>query len=130
MIRRPPRSTQSRSSAASDVYKRQGPRWADLGFETDVYPLEPNNRSIRERREIYLRPSDACCSRGGDTLRRNAKKRSKVQKTPPEQRPGGVFSWPNAVPKNDETPTRVRQVLSEQKSEDEITPRYGSPGQM
>src|SRR5450756_1012930 len=26
MIRRPPRSTQSRSSAASDVYKRQGPR--------------------------------------------------------------------------------------------------------
>src|SRR5450756_2776274 len=25
MIRRPPRSTQSRSSAASDVYKRQGP---------------------------------------------------------------------------------------------------------
>src|SRR5450756_3179930 len=29
MIRRPPRSTQSRSSAASDVYKRQG-RGADL----------------------------------------------------------------------------------------------------
>ena len=27
MIRRPPRSTQSRSSAASDVYKRQVPRW-------------------------------------------------------------------------------------------------------
>src|SRR5450756_2871919 len=26
MIRRPPRSTQSRSSAASDVYKRQEPR--------------------------------------------------------------------------------------------------------
>ena len=26
MIRRPPRSTQSRSSAASDVYKRQGSR--------------------------------------------------------------------------------------------------------
>ena len=25
MIRRPPRSTQSRSSAASDVYKRQAP---------------------------------------------------------------------------------------------------------
>src|SRR5450756_3212593 len=32
MIRRPPRSTQSRSSAASDVYKRQvlGPRRVDL----------------------------------------------------------------------------------------------------
>src|SRR5680860_687972 len=27
MIRRPPRSTQSRSSAASDVYKRQRPEW-------------------------------------------------------------------------------------------------------
>eukprot|EP00657_Telonema_sp_P-1_P000493 TRINITY_DN10921_c0_g1_i1.p1 TRINITY_DN10921_c0_g1~~TRINITY_DN10921_c0_g1_i1.p1 ORF type:complete len:126 (-),score=8.13 TRINITY_DN10921_c0_g1_i1:140-517(-) len=27
MIRRPPRSTQSRSSAASDVYKRQGKGW-------------------------------------------------------------------------------------------------------
>src|SRR5680860_1909238 len=28
MIRRPPRSTQSRSSAASDVYKRQFTNWA------------------------------------------------------------------------------------------------------
>src|SRR5450756_3245574 len=28
MIRRPPRSTQSRSSAASDVYKRQSPTFA------------------------------------------------------------------------------------------------------
>ena len=33
MIRRPPRSTQSRSSAASDVYKRQGEHGdGDLGF--------------------------------------------------------------------------------------------------
>src|SRR5450756_2812285 len=31
MIRRPPRSTQSRSSAASDVYKRQGLGYANLG---------------------------------------------------------------------------------------------------
>src|SRR5450756_1031759 len=30
MIRRPPRSTQSRSSAASDVYKRQGVEWRRL----------------------------------------------------------------------------------------------------
>src|SRR5450756_2985744 len=36
MIRRPPRSTQSRSSAASDVYKRQALR------------LEPGKNSIRE----------------------------------------------------------------------------------
>ena len=32
MIRRPPRSTQSRSSAASDVYKRQSDITAALGF--------------------------------------------------------------------------------------------------
>src|SRR5680860_1916260 len=37
MIRRPPRSTQSRSSAASDVYKRQvGLREARLGAEAAV----------------------------------------------------------------------------------------------
>ena len=35
MIRRPPRSTQSRSSAASDVYKRQGAKRAVLGLEDD-----------------------------------------------------------------------------------------------
>src|SRR5450756_453499 len=33
MIRRPPRSTQSRSSAASDVYKRQFPLCAELYAE-------------------------------------------------------------------------------------------------
>ena len=32
MIRRPPRSTQSRSSAASDVYKRQVEGW-NVGWE-------------------------------------------------------------------------------------------------
>ena len=34
MIRRPPRSTQSRSSAASDVYKRQASVWA-RGYKTE-----------------------------------------------------------------------------------------------
>src|SRR5450756_1648427 len=33
MIRRPPRSTQSRSSAASDVYKRQGRRLGPNGLD-------------------------------------------------------------------------------------------------
>src|SRR5680860_1704241 len=33
MIRRPPRSTQSRSSAASDVYKRQLEHEGGAGFE-------------------------------------------------------------------------------------------------
>ena len=41
MIRRPPRSTQSRSSAASDVYKRQGlsrllPVYADVLLRNDT----------------------------------------------------------------------------------------------
>src|SRR5450756_2124440 len=36
MIRRPPRSTQSRSSAASDVYKRQRHRSADLFVRTQT----------------------------------------------------------------------------------------------
>ena len=35
MIRRPPRSTQSRSSAASDVYKRQAPSGALSDLVTD-----------------------------------------------------------------------------------------------
>src|SRR5450756_2261873 len=41
MIMRPPRSTQSRSSAASDVYKRQG-RGSALG----------DHLGIRERRQL------------------------------------------------------------------------------
>src|SRR5450756_197679 len=35
MIRRPPRSTQSRSSAASDVYKRQGHNRPPVGVAAD-----------------------------------------------------------------------------------------------
>src|SRR5450756_2178427 len=38
MIRRPPRSTQSRSSAASDVYKRQ--MYADPDLKTQKHPSE------------------------------------------------------------------------------------------
>src|SRR5450756_3256862 len=38
MIRRPPRSTQSRSSAASDVYKRQPLHRAVRGDEGDAFP--------------------------------------------------------------------------------------------
>src|SRR5450756_2511699 len=44
MIRRPPRSTQSRSSAASDVYKRQG-----YGFLRSKYVPSPQ--------DIYVSPS-------------------------------------------------------------------------
>eukprot|EP00657_Telonema_sp_P-1_P002074 TRINITY_DN14969_c0_g1_i1.p1 TRINITY_DN14969_c0_g1~~TRINITY_DN14969_c0_g1_i1.p1 ORF type:complete len:168 (+),score=86.54 TRINITY_DN14969_c0_g1_i1:63-566(+) len=41
MIRRPPRSTQSRSSAASDVYKRQGSNDESLAF-----PIIADDRTI------------------------------------------------------------------------------------
>src|SRR5665809_156035 len=46
MIPRPPRSTQSRSSAASDVYKRQftgwSPHWMNLKYDF-VYLKDPKN---------------------------------------------------------------------------------------
>ena len=42
MIRRPPRSTQSRSSAASDVYKRQGLDLAAIPIG-DNYTMGPND---------------------------------------------------------------------------------------
>src|SRR5680860_1891649 len=38
MIRRPPRSTQSRSSAASDVYKRQFLHLIDVGLDNLEHP--------------------------------------------------------------------------------------------
>src|SRR5450756_1828404 len=47
MIRRPPRSTQSRSSAASDVYKRQDMLWdiavrtLDLPKDNPLYQTSP-----------------------------------------------------------------------------------------
>src|SRR5450756_3247230 len=47
MIRRPPRSTQSRSSAASDVYKRQ------------MYRLLAGHGELRERRDQLARPAYA-----------------------------------------------------------------------
>src|SRR5450756_3147816 len=58
MIRRPPRSTQSRSSAASDVYKRQvihavGPVW-NGGQAGEDQPLA----------SCYVSPIDLCQSQG------------------------------------------------------------------
>ena len=46
MIRRPPRSTQSRSSAASDVYKRQAQRNLFLNI------VEPYLRDVQGRRGV------------------------------------------------------------------------------
>ena len=44
MIRRPPRSTLDRSSAASDVYKRQGVKKAAAKVEKAVSPKKPAAR--------------------------------------------------------------------------------------
>ena len=46
MIRRPPRSTQSRSSAASDVYKRQGVEFE--GFVRSSHGIEGLGRSLTD----------------------------------------------------------------------------------
>src|SRR5450756_3034713 len=58
MIRRPPRSTQSRSSAASDVYKRQavdGPR----GIFADAMSVPTGGRMIQRT------PNDPAWYKGG-----------------------------------------------------------------
>src|SRR5680860_515779 len=66
MIRRPPRSTQSRSSAASDVYKRQllafGLRWAvveRIHAWSDRRPLAVAVGVHRQEPEVDLVQSDA-----------------------------------------------------------------------
>src|SRR5665648_1258205 len=65
MIRRPPRSTLSSSSAASDVYKRQGPARAGAGRS----PGRRRGRPLRRRRPVVraVVRSDAAC--GGHDLR-------------------------------------------------------------
>eukprot|EP01017_Pseudomicrothorax_dubius_P047250 TRINITY_DN8456_c0_g1_i4.p1 TRINITY_DN8456_c0_g1~~TRINITY_DN8456_c0_g1_i4.p1 ORF type:complete len:168 (+),score=61.13 TRINITY_DN8456_c0_g1_i4:45-548(+) len=57
MIRRPPRSTQSRSSAASDVYKRQGINAEYMGSENArsnelLVTLRKENDMVREQLEL------------------------------------------------------------------------------
>ena len=50
MIRRPPRSTQSRSSAASDVYKRQGEHGTvkEVEGKNRVFVLAPGDFVVEE----------------------------------------------------------------------------------
>src|SRR5450756_2701255 len=48
MIRRPPRSTQSRSSAASDVYKRQAQkRWLEVSSVSNFESFQANRLKCR-----------------------------------------------------------------------------------
>src|SRR5659263_276891 len=57
MIRRPPRSTQRRSSAASDVYKRQDVGYASRPFTLTSLPIRrpPKGQLIHERRNGKFR---------------------------------------------------------------------------
>src|SRR5450756_3117498 len=65
MIRRPPRSTQSRSSAASDVYKRQeakmvgglGPCGRDLCCSLFLSDFNPVSIKMAKEQDLPLNPS-------------------------------------------------------------------------
>src|SRR5450756_1908568 len=62
MIRRPPRSTQSRSSAASDVYKRQIPNMPDV-HEAELAPC-PSART----QQIFPEPLRSSRPHTGDGI--------------------------------------------------------------
>src|SRR5450756_2839055 len=64
MIRRPPRSTQSRSSAASDVYKRQLQVGQTLGDVPEAAPVpwQVTHVSYRLTWISSLTPKTACSS--------------------------------------------------------------------
>ena len=64
MIRRPPRSTQSRSSAASDVYKRQVPGYdrhfaitEQFGFELVTVPMEEDGPDVEAVEKLVADPA-------------------------------------------------------------------------
>src|SRR5450756_2212595 len=58
MIRRPPRSTQSRSSAASDVYKRQEPVFGWPLRSLGPFDQQPFFRSIVGEQVITMRDTN------------------------------------------------------------------------
>eukprot|EP00657_Telonema_sp_P-1_P010007 TRINITY_DN4297_c0_g1_i1.p1 TRINITY_DN4297_c0_g1~~TRINITY_DN4297_c0_g1_i1.p1 ORF type:complete len:129 (-),score=37.17 TRINITY_DN4297_c0_g1_i1:230-616(-) len=58
MIRRPPRSTQSRSSAASDVYKRQGINAEYGGSNRAMSKAGQLAKGIKELRFIFCAQSE------------------------------------------------------------------------
>src|SRR5664279_6409498 len=77
MIRRPPRSTLSSSSAASDVYKRQAGRRVDSrsdGTKSEPHSLTAHSQFLGSRRwnmsvlsllSIDVKEhDDGCCSKG------------------------------------------------------------------
>src|SRR5450756_3178870 len=66
MIRRPPRSTQSRSSAASDVYKRQIDRSSEQFLSSDAERKrtyqQVNGVQQKQRHDAAVQRSTACDS--------------------------------------------------------------------
>src|SRR5450756_3246426 len=54
MIRRPPRSTQSRSSAASDVYKRQSRSHEWIRIDGDVGTIGISDHAQKELGEVVF----------------------------------------------------------------------------
>ena len=82
MIRRPPRSTQSRSSAASDVYKRQVPRQtnrdhrpsATSRIDQEIPGQRPTSASVMDFTAMipHKRPATMQCEKPAAKLSRNA----------------------------------------------------------
>src|SRR5450756_3008780 len=105
MIRRPPRSTQSRSSAASDVYKRQGldrrhvPA-AVAGHVVDARP-DPLDRAVEATEDLLRRLTQA-----PGAIRRLALVETPIQgRRPARARPGPVAGGEERVgPANGERP--------------------------
>eukprot|EP00831_Metopus_contortus_P002768 TRINITY_DN11023_c0_g1_i2.p4 TRINITY_DN11023_c0_g1~~TRINITY_DN11023_c0_g1_i2.p4 ORF type:complete len:111 (+),score=15.85 TRINITY_DN11023_c0_g1_i2:92-424(+) len=59
MIRRPPRSTQGVSSAASDVYKRQpqhGPKNPPFAIIATIFRVCPDTRVVQHRQPNQMMP--------------------------------------------------------------------------
>eukprot|EP00657_Telonema_sp_P-1_P007084 TRINITY_DN26692_c0_g1_i1.p2 TRINITY_DN26692_c0_g1~~TRINITY_DN26692_c0_g1_i1.p2 ORF type:complete len:104 (-),score=49.25 TRINITY_DN26692_c0_g1_i1:127-438(-) len=68
MIRRPPRSTQSRSSAASDVYKRQVPACPSRALPSLRVPACPSHAREANPRRVDLRDRALGSSDGFEIL--------------------------------------------------------------
>src|SRR5450756_3230161 len=59
MIRRPPRSTQSRSSAASDVYKRQPPTTSGNTVTAKNLSFDPQELTVTAGTEVTFKNEDS-----------------------------------------------------------------------
>src|SRR5450756_1282055 len=115
MIRRPPRSTQSRSSAASDVYKRQAPP-TTTASRTSGDPAGGSGRTMRSDP-----PQDRASTRDKEThdnRDRAACGRDRRPRTAPCAGPfraGGLLAlphpWSCAVPRRDRRAVLHEPVL-------------------